>query len=171
MIDIHFTLTEKEYLEAQALFLRESDRKARRWRWPLTAFLFVCLAVFWSLPKPIDWSDITTWVFVVLVCLAFLPRKLLRRHLFRKRFQKEGALFVDVHTVLDDASYRNEIPGIGHSVTEWKAMTDWAEGDSVFIVKQTLLIRIIPTHVLSEPQREELRALFTRQIGPEGVSR
>jgi hypothetical protein len=163
VIDVQFTVTESEYLEAQHLFMREQQRKSRWWRWGVWLVLLVSTAdtlVTTSRPIP-------PYTFVcVIFCFFPLWNGLLRKMAFRKRFAKEKQSLTNAHVVVGHEGYRCDVPGMGSGITEWGAISGWLEGKTVFVLRSGYLMRIVPKSPLTEEQIESVRLLFAQEIGP-----
>ena len=173
MIDIRFTVTEPEYLEAQQIFVRE-QRRTSRWRrrisWAILLAAFVVLLS--TLPRPLHFKTLPPYLYgLAFLCLLPLCIKPLQRRNFKKRFATDRTNLTDAHLVLDRSGYRSEVPGIGSGIAEWRGMSGWFEGEKVFMLRSGYHMRIVPKASLTEVQLEEVRSLLTEQIGPVGASR
>ncbi len=172
MIDVVFTLTMNEYLEAQRLHMRERIRRGRTRRTILLCILFIGLFVFlWMTTGPRDALLITPPTVLGTIMLALGLRKILHTWIFRKRFKTDSRLLTNVHLTVDDLGTHGETVGIGHGTLEWTAFTNWFEGKQSFVLLIGYLFRAIPKRLLSEPEIEQLRSLLQQKIGPEGVAR
>jgi hypothetical protein len=172
MIDLHFSLTEPEYLQAQQLFTREQHRKLRWWLWAMSGiFLISATCVLLTTPKPITFAELPSSLpalFVIpIVLLCILP---LQKHAFKKRFQKEKANLTNAHLILDARGYHCNVPGVGSGTAEWSGISSWLEGELVFVLRSGYLVRIVPKAALTEAQLNEVRTLLTEKIGPVSVS-
>ncbi len=175
MIDIHFSVSEKEYLEAQKLFMSTN----KKLKWIRTALLIVLLLSFVLVVSSALISaqhfgealqQLLPFFAVVLVLLAcFSP--FFQNRGFKKRFLKEKQNLTNAHLVLDDAGYHIDIPGVGSGVAEWTSMDGWLEGKQIIILPAGLLMRILPKAPLTAHQLDEARELLTEKLGPVGVLR
>ena len=171
MIDIHFTLTEAEYLEAQKLYT-SSNKSWKRVRVILIVILLLSVTVvLLSLPngKGAEVIQQLRPLAVIAIFLSLLP--LWKKWGFKKRFLTERQNLTNVNLIIDDSGYRANIPGIGEGVAEWGGMDGWQEGKSVIVLRSGLLMRLFPKAPLREAQIDEVRKLLTRKLGPVGVMR
>lgn len=173
MIDLHFSITEPEYLEAQRLFMREQHRKLRWWFWVMSGIFFLSgVAVLLTAPRPITFAELPSYLstlFVIsIVLLCILP---LQKRAFKKRFLKERANLTNAHLTLDSRGYHCDVPGVGSGSAEWSGISSWLEGKLVFVLRSGYLMRIIPKADLVEAQQNEVRTLLAENVGPVGVSR
>ncbi len=171
MIDIYFTLSQAEYLEAQKL--NTSKNRTFKWfRWGLLAFgLFALAVVVLRSPNRFDADAFTQFApfFTIVLIALFLP--FMQKSGFKKRFLKEKQNFTNARLVMDEMGYHLSIPGVGGGIAEWGGMDGWLEGKSVFLLRSGLLIRLFPKAPLDQTQLEEVRALLTEKLGPVGVMR
>jgi hypothetical protein len=175
MIDIHFSITEEEYLEAQKLYMSTNKKLKRMRRGALIVFSITIIAVaVAALKTPPRTGEVFQQFFplsvLMLLFLACLSPTVQKRN-FKKRFLKERRNLANSHLVLDDTGYHMEVPGIGGGTAEWGGMDGWLEGTQVIILPAGLLMRIFPKAPLTEIQIEEARALLTDKLGPVGVMR
>jgi hypothetical protein len=173
MIEIRFTLTEPEYLEAQQLFMRNHNQKYRWSRSTVWALFIAGVALAaCTAQRPLTFNTIPIYVWVLFV-LCFYPLWIipLQRSGLKKRFVIEKRNLTDAHVQLDDNGYHVEVPNIGSGTAQWGGISKWVEGKVVIILLSGLLMRIIPKHPLSGPQLNELRQLLGKYIGPVGINR
>jgi hypothetical protein len=173
MINIHFTITEAEYLEAQDLFTREQNKKMRTWLWLISGASFLIgLFSLLASPRPISLATIPSYAIPMMV-MGGLPLyiKPAVKRAMKKRFPKEVKNLTNATVQLDDTGYRTSIPGVGEGTADWRGISQWFEGDKVFVLRSGLLMRIVPKSALDDSERSELRSLLSEKIGPVGVTR
>ena len=175
MIDIHFSVTEEEYLEAQKLYMSTNKKLKRMRRGALIVFsITIIIVAVAALTTPPRSGEMFQQVFplsvlMLLLLACFSPT--VQRRSFKKRFLKEKQNLTNSHLILDDMGYHMETPGIGGGTAEWGGMDGWLEGTHVIILPAGLLMRIFPKAPLTTIQIEEARALLTDKLGPVGVMR
>jgi hypothetical protein len=166
MIDIAYTVSRPEYIEAQRLFIGRRRRKSLYWRLAIYAIFFIgCGLVIWSSKDDrrrgaIDFILTMTFVLLAAVTLVRLSQK----YLLVKRFATESKFLSGIHLMIDDTGLRGIIEGIGESTTQWGALTAWLEGPTVFVLIAGFTFRPIPKRVLSPEQQTELCDLLERHI-------
>jgi hypothetical protein len=166
IIDIHYTITKPEYVEAQQLFIK---RKRRKSSVVLRRIFALVLAISVGIVVTLNSHSVALTAgvvlgYILLVLAILLLGPLAQRFILSRRFTTEVRLLTNVHIVIDEASYRAKIPGIGESVTEWTAFTSWLEGKQVFELIVGYTFRPIPKRLLSLQQQDELRTLLAQKI-------
>ena len=169
MIDICFTVTESEYLEAQKLFVRHQYRNVIRLRWILVAvYIASSLAVPFIGSRPHHPSPLHVLLSLfmsVCVVVAILGAKnLLQRLAFGRRFRKEKRFLTDVHARIDDQGYWCEIPGVGSGMMEWLAFDRWTEGYTVIFLVTGSSMTMVSKSSLTPPQLSELRMMLQTRV-------
>jgi hypothetical protein len=165
MIDISYTVSRPEYIEAQRLFIGRRRRKSLYWRLVIYAvFVIGCVLVVWTSKDDrrgaIDFIATMAFVLIGVVTLIRLSQK----YFLVKRFATESRFLSGIHLTIDDSGLHGIVEGIGESTTQWGALTAWAEGANVFLLISGFTFRPIPKRVLSPDQQTELRDLLKRHI-------
>jgi len=169
MIDITYSLTEAEYLEAQSLYVHKKSGK--------TPFILRCIVALGAVlvssrallatlqyGDPFDWSRITPPLIVAAIFIFGLPS--LQRWGFRKRYKVEANNLTHVSLKLDESGWEVDVPGAGRGSLEWSGLSDWMEGKLVFMAISGYTFRPIPKSALTPPQVDEVRELLARKIKP-----
>ncbi len=165
MIDIAYTISKPEYIEAQKLFIKRRRRKSLYLRLTLYAFLIiVCAYSLFTAKGEIEGASVFVGTAVFLVLAVIVLNRSLQKFFLLRRFATESRFLTGVHVTMDDDSFRGSIDRIGESVTQWTAFTGWVEGPTVFALIAGLSFRPIPKRVLSPEQQTELRDLLERHI-------
>ena len=172
MINVWFTLSQDEYVEAQTLFMREQNRKARWWRWPLAATTLIGCALMIVTGRPASFISMPGPVIGLgAMGLLFLFLPILQKSTFKKRFKKESANLTNLRVELSSRGIFAEIPGRGSGMADWITIDTWIEGDQVFMLKSGLLMRVLPKRVFDDEQCNDLRNLLTSEVGGPGATR
>jgi hypothetical protein len=169
MIDIAYSVTEAEYLEAQSLYVRRKSGK--------TVFLLRGVIVLGALVAsvrpllatlrdgdPFDWTRFIAPLLFAAVFIFALPY--LQRRAFRKRFKIESANLTNVRMKLSESGMEVDVPGTGHGFLEWSGLSEWLEGKLVFMAIAGYTFRPIPKSALTPQQIDEVRDLLSLYIKP-----
>jgi hypothetical protein len=167
MIEIHFTLTEAGYLEAQALYLKDKQPWARnilKGAVLVGALLAITSNVYKTLQNgdPFDWTGALVPLTIAVIFIALLPY--LQRHEFRKRFKIEAPNLSNAVMQLNNDGVRSKIAGRGEGTSEWSTFSNWIEGESLFILISGYTFRQIPKSVLDQSAIREVRDLLAQHI-------
>jgi hypothetical protein len=165
MIDIRYTVSKAEYIEAQRLFIKRKRRKSLYSRLVLyVIFVAACAYALLTSKDQMQGASVFVGTAAFIVFAVVVLNRSLQKFALGKRFATESKFLSGVHLILDDTSIRGDVEGIGEAVTQWGAYTGWVEGPAVFAIIGGFTFRPIPRRVLSPDQQSELRDLLTRHI-------
>ncbi len=165
-MEIIFTVTKTEYIEAQSLFLQDELRLSRKWRWPLAGLFFVIAVVsILTSQRPLELASLPIYTLPLFVmAVVVLSIGPLVRRGFAKRYEKEKINLTDARVLLDEVGYHSDVPGVGSGVAEWSGIQSWREGKHVFVLRSGYLMRILPKSALSAYEQHQVRELLAAKM-------
>ena len=165
MIEITFTLSEAEYIEAQELYFRTSNQGTR---WKLRAIGGIILISLLSviLTNLHQLSTLLTGKLalpvIVLAILVLAPW--LRKRGFRKRYRVELPSVTGVHLQIDEIGYHSRVAGQGQGDIFWSAFTSYGDTSNLFALFKGYSFYAIPKRALDEHQIDELEQLIKARL-------
>lgn len=125
MIETTYTLTEDEFVEAQAILLRVVQKKFMRMR------IWLSCGLAFALLEPLI-THTATWriygdtraIFVILLLLVLVFLPWIQARAARKQFAKVKGTFTDFQLRLDENGYHGESPGLANGNMNWVGFTN-----------------------------------------------
>jgi hypothetical protein len=165
VIEITFTLSEVEYIEAQKLYIQTTNP---RLKWKLRVFGGIILIsfLFVILTNLHQISTVFTEKLVipvsVLVILAIAPW--LQKRGFRKRYRIELPGITDVHLQIDEIGYHSKVAGQGQGEIPWSAFTSYGDTSNLFALFKGYSFYAIPKRALDDDQIREVEQLIKSHL-------
>jgi hypothetical protein len=106
MIDIHYTISKSEYIEAQRLFIKRRRRKSLYLRVALYAiFVVVCGIALVTSGNDMQGASIFIGTTAFIVIATVVISRALQKYLIGKRFATESKFLSGIHLTIDDDSF------------------------------------------------------------------
>ena len=168
MIECTFTLSEKEYVIAQEMFVQ---KKQPVLFWQSTISVFLIIASFTFLVFNFSAGNSGPfWLRGAAAGLLVggvigLPSGWLRRRDFRKRYKRDLRLFSNQRLQIDAYGLSGEVPGIGDGRIAWTAFEEWLKNSEVIVlVQSSKQISILPLGRLQPTEQTELLELLATHV-------
>lgn len=161
MIDLTYTISESEFIEAQTLWCPAAVKKLPGRVILNAAYLIFAGFLGWSIPHLAGWLQIALEGSLIGIVLIARWR---RRSVARFQYFSTRDQFEDLHIRIDESGYSDEKPGRSGGWITWQGFTGWKEGSTVFVLGRTLQFITVPKAALSTEQQADLRALLTTHM-------
>jgi hypothetical protein len=159
-LNLHYTLTQDDYLKAQDLFARHNSLMSRAvvHASPVFGVLLIAAAILnlWNAPR--SWLSSFLCVFWGMFLLLW------RRFSLARTFMKEKRLHQQFDVVIDDQGVELSNAN-GKTVSLWSAFDKFAESDGIFLLfcgQRTF--HLIPKRAFASGQERQLRELLREKI-------
>ncbi len=164
MIEFRYSVTEKEFQEAQRLWCSKLSKQL-----PGRALLLVVAAaavlllsfVLQSVPLSLS---LPSWLLLIVLYAINRWRGRASR---LSIYQQIAPQLTEVQARFDEFGYHDEKPNSGGGWIAWARFQGWREAPEVFLLGLPLTFLTVPKKALSIPEQQELRALLVERIGSE----
>lgn|GEM_PF-4050971 len=179
MIQVTYTTTEAEFVEAQMLVFRLRSPKKFRNRWinlvgtSVLAFVLLLGGLFDIYVHVLAHATPSSFLVIVglvveSICLYSIF-DLITLHSLRKRlkamYKRTHAGPSPIDTMIDETGWREETPGSNNTFVEWTGFCHRIETDTLFIaMRPDLMFNLIPKRALSPLDIASLRTLIETRI-------
>lgn len=162
MIDVTYSISQPEFIEAQKMWCSREYKKLPGKTLYQTVSVVFGVFLGLSLPHlPLWLIASVSMCLIALVLVGQWRKNAVREYQFAQNAkQMEG---IRVH--IDEAGYQDEKADVCGGWISWSNFTGWRESPSIFVLGRNLKFVTIPKAPLSSEQQQELRALLQSHLG------